>query len=226
MAVVGKLKVQRRKEDGSKQCRNLRAQGQIPGNIYGHKQAPVPLAVPAADLTAVIKSGARVVDVELEGKSETALLRELQWDYLGKDIVHFDLLRVDPNEKLTVEVRIELKGTAPGTLSGGVLDHTLRTVTVECLATQIPDSIIVKIGTMEIGNSVHVRELEMPPNTRVLNNPEAIVVRVAQPGLEEVLPAPGAVEGAAAQPEVIGRKAAEEGEGEEGAAPPEKEKKK
>src|SRR6185295_17684548 len=95
------------------------------------------------------------------------------------------------NETLTVEVKVELKGTAPGTLGGGVLDHNLRTLTVECLAIQIPDSIVVKISTLEIGHVVHVRDLEVPPNTKILNNPDAVVVRVAQPGAEIDLTAAG-----------------------------------
>jgi len=213
MAVAGKLSVKRRSEHGSIQCNKLRRTGIVPGNIYGHKQDPVPLAAAIGDVTALVRGGIRVLDVELEGQAEKALIREIQWDYLGNEIVHFDLVRVDPNEKLEVEVKVELKGTAPGVLGGGILDHSLRTLTLECLAIQIPDSIVVKIGSLEIGGIIHVRELEVPPNTRVLNNPEAIVVRIAQHG--EEAPVAGA-EGGPAQPEVIGRKAAEEGEGEEG----------
>jgi large subunit ribosomal protein L25 len=208
MAVAGKLDVKRRSVHGSIQCRRLRQVGVVPGNIYGHKQAVVPLAAPAVDLTALVRSGVRVLDVDIEGSVEKALFREIQWDYLGKEIIHFDLLRVDPNETLTVEVKVELKGTAPGVVSGGVLDHTLRTLTVECLAIQIPDSIIVKIGAMEIGHAVHVRDLEVPPNTKILNNPDAIVVRVAQHGDEAPVAAPG--EEGPAQPEIIGKKPSDE----------------
>jgi large subunit ribosomal protein L25 len=224
MAVTGKLAVKKRSEQGSRDCRRLRDQGLVPGNMYGHKQATVPLTVSASELLPLIRGGARVLDVELDGKAEKVLFREIQWDYLGKEVLHVDLLRVDPNEKLTIEVKVELKGTAPGTLSGGVLDHTLRTLHVECLAIQIPDSIIVKISTLEIGHALHVRDLEVPPNTRITNNPDAVVVRVAQPGaeIEATTGAPG--EEGPAQPEVIGRKPAEEGE--EGEPEKEKEKKK
>lgn len=224
MAVVGKLAVKRRAEHGSRQCRRLRDQGLVPVNMYGHKQENVPLAIAAADLVPLIRAGARVLDVDLDGKLEKVLFREVQWDYLGKEVLHVDLLRVDPNEKLTVEVKVELKGTAPGSLSGGVLDHTLRTLTVECLAIQIPDSIVVKISTLEIGHALHVRELEVPPNTKILNNPDAVVVRVAQPGAEIDLTAAAVGEEGPAQPEVIGRKPAEGEEAAEGEK--EKEKKK
>ncbi len=224
MAVTGKLAVTKRSQHGSRACCRLREQGLIPGNIYGHKQDAIPLSVPGAELVHLIRAGARVLDIDIEGNVEKALFREIQWDYLGKELLHVDLLRVDPNETLTVEVKVELKGTAPGTLGGGVLDHTLRTLTVECLAIQIPDSIVVKISTLEIGHVVHVRDLEVPPNTKILNNPDAVVVRVAQPGAELDLTAAGEGGEGAAQPEIIGKKPAE---GEEGAeAEKEKEKKK
>jgi large subunit ribosomal protein L25 len=227
MAVTGKLVVNRRQEQGSRACRRLRDKGLVPATIYGHKQETIPLVVSAPEVTSLVRGGARVLDVDLEGKTEKVLFREVQWDYLGKEVLHVDLLRVDPNEKLTVEVKVELKGTAPGTLSGGVLDHALRTLTIECLAIEIPDSVQVKISSLEIGQALHVRELEVPPHTRILNNPEAVVVRVAQPVAEiEVAPAVVGEEGPA-QPEIIGRKVAEEeGEAEAEAPPKEKEKEK
>lgn len=213
MAKAGKLAVKRRSQQGSLQCRKLRHEGIVPGNVYGHKQAAVAVAAAVADVTALVRGGARVLDIDVEGSVETAIIREIQWDYLGKEIVHFDLVRVDPNEKLEVEVKVELKGTAPGVLSAaGVLDHTLRTLTIECLAIQIPDSIVVKINTLEVGQAIHVREIEVPPNTRILNNPEAIVVRVAQ-HVEDTAAA-GAGEEGPAQPEVIGKKPADEEEAE------------
>lgn len=225
MAVAGKLSVNKRSENGSLQCRRLRQQGFVPGNIYGHKQDPVALKAARSDVTALVRGGIRLIDLDVAGATEKALFREIQWDYLGKEIVHFDLVRVDPNEKLTVEVKVELKGTAPGMLGGGVLDHTLRTLEIECLAIQIPDSIIVKIGALEIGQAIHVREIEVPPDTRILNNPEDIVVRIAQHG-EEAPVAVGVGDEGGAQPEVIGKKPTDEEAAEEGDKKKEAEKKK
>lgn len=196
---------------GTKECRRLRIQGLIPGNLYGHHETPVALVASRADVTQILHSGTRVLDVDVGGSLTKALVREVQWDYLGREITHFDLVRVDPNEKLTVEVHVELKGTAPGVLGGGVLDHSLRALTVECLAIQIPENIPVKVNALEIGQAIHVRDLEVPPNTRILNNPDAVVVRIEKPGAEIV---PGEGEEGTAQPEVIGRKAAEDEESE------------
>lgn len=211
MAMQGVLAVKQRTQMGSKECRRMRLQGQVPGNLYGHHETPVPLVAATADVTHLIHAGTRVLDVDIDGTTSKALIREVQWDYLGRAIQHFDLVRVDPNEKLTVEVHVELKGTSPGVLGGGVLDHTLRTLTVECLAIQIPDNIPVKVSALEIGQAIHVRDLEIPPNTKILNNPDAVVVRVEKPGSDEVL---AAGEEGTAQPEVIGRKAAEDEEAE------------
>ena len=219
MAVIGKLVAAKRTQQGSRGCQNLRGRGLVPGNVYGHKQDNVALEASAAEVTSLIRAGARVVDLDVDGHVEKVLFREIQWDYLGQHVLHFDVLRVDPNERLTVEVKVELRGTAPGALGGGILEHTLRSLHVECLAIQIPDSIVAKIGALEVGQSIHVRELEVPPNTKILNNPDDVVVHIVVPGAE--LPAAGAGEAGPAQPEVIGKKPTEE-EGAEG----EKDKKK
>jgi large subunit ribosomal protein L25 len=129
---------------------------------------------------------------------------------------HIDLLRIDPNDRVEVEVPIVLKGTAPGMLAGGVLDFHLHSVTIECLAIQIPDNITVKIGELQMEQAIHVRELELPANTVVKNDPETVVVQVkhiievAEPTGE-----PGA-EAAPTQPEIVGRKVKETDEDEAG----------
>src|SRR5260370_136094 len=82
MAVTGKLAVKRRSEKGSRECRRLRDKGLVPGNMYGHKQEAVPLTLTAAEVAPLVRGGARVLDVELDGKLEKVLFREIQWDYL------------------------------------------------------------------------------------------------------------------------------------------------
>lgn len=202
MAITSTLAAERRKNQGSAACRRLRRDGFVPGNIYGHHQDAIPLAVSADKLTAIIKAGAKVVELQLDGKTETSIFREVQWDTFGVRIQHFDLLRVDADERVEVNVRVDLKGTAPGVLSGGILEHHLHELSIECPAIDIPDAIIVRIGELQLEGSIHVRELELPPNVKVLNAPEEVVVHVGTPMEEE------ATEGEAgpAEPEVIGRK--------------------
>jgi large subunit ribosomal protein L25 len=153
------------------------------------------------------------------------MFRDIQWDTFGSEVNHIDFLRIDPNDRVEVEVPIVLKGTAPGVLGGGVLDFHLHSVTIECLAIAIPDNIPVKIGELQLEQAIHVRELELPPNTVVKNDPETVVVQVKHI-VEVVEPtAEGAAEPGPTEPEIVGRKVKEAEEGEEGEAEKGKEKK-
>jgi large subunit ribosomal protein L25 len=208
-----KLVAQRRTKLGTSENRRLRAQGFVPGNIYGHKTDPISVSFPAKEAAALVRSTHRVVEVELDGKSETTILREAQWDAFYSELRHVDFMRVDANERVKADVDVILRGTAAGALAGGVLEQPLHTLHVDCLAIKIPEAIYVKVQALQIGQAIHVKELEIPEGVKVLNNPEAIVVRVTQPIIVEV--APAAVEGAGpTEPEVIKKekRVAEEGE--------------
>jgi large subunit ribosomal protein L25 len=189
----------------------LRREGRIPGVVYGHQQDPIPFVVEWEMLAPVLKAGTRVVDLDVEGHVEKAMFRDIQWDTFGIAVRHIDLLRIDPNERVEVEVPVILKGIAAGALAGGVLDHHLHSVTLECLAIQIPDGITVKIAELQIGQAIHVSELELPPNTTVKNEPETVVVQVKQ-AVEEEETGAEAAEAGPAQPEIVGRKVKEEEE--------------
>lgn len=204
MAIESTLTAQKRDKLGTTHSRRLRQQNIIPGNLYGHHQDALPISVPEDDLKAVIATGHRVVNLEVNGKTESAIFREVQWDTFGIKIHHFDLVRVDADERVEVEVPVELKGIAPGSLNGGVVEHHLRTLTVECLAVQIPDNIPVRINMLDIGQGIHVKDLELPEGVVVRDNPEELVVQVIQP-----VAAPEPTEEAAAaptEPEVIREK--------------------
>jgi large subunit ribosomal protein L25 len=208
MSRESKLVAEPRELRGSKHCRRLRLQGYVPGNVYGHQEGTTPIVVKSDVLTPLLKSGVRVVDLEVSGQHDKALVREVQWDTFGIAVEHFDLMRVDANERVTLHVPVVTKGTAPGTLAGGILEQPLHNLTVDCPAIAIPDAIIVKIGTLEIGQAVHVRELELPENVHVHNLPDAIVVHCVQVQVKEEVTAEAAV-AAATEPEVIGKKPTE-----------------
>lgn len=204
MSKEAKLVVQLRSEKGSAACRRLRWNGQVPGNIYGHGAAPTSVIIALDALKPVIESGSKVVDVELDGKVDKAVVREIQWDVFGKTIRHFDLLRVDPNERVNVTVPLELKGTSPGVLMGGVLEQPLHAITIDCLAYQIPDTIQVRIANLELGKAIHVSDLILPEGSHAHAAADAIVVHVVQAKVQdEIVPTAGPVE-----PEMIGKKPA------------------
>jgi large subunit ribosomal protein L25 len=207
------LAAQKREGSGTRSAERLRKQGRVPAVVYGHKEATVSVSLASEDLLAALRHGARVVDLKTDGAAETALIREVQWDHLGKEVLHVDFARVGKDERIHVAVRIELRGTAPGIAAGGVLDQPLHALEIECLAISIPESIRVPVGELQLEGSIHVRDLHLPEGVVALTDPDAVVVHIA-PKMVEPEPAAAAPAPGAAEPEVIGRKAGEE-EGEE-----------
>lgn len=204
----------RRTPKGSAGARRLRRQGRLPGVLYGHKQDAVPLDVDREQFEAIFRSGRQTVTLQDGPRSEMALVKEVQHDPLGSDIVHVDFARVALDEKVRVTVPIDFSGQPKGVSDGGVLDQVAKEVNVECLATAIPESIRVNVQHMEIDQSLHFGELTIADGIIVLDDPEGVVAVVHPPRVVEEAEAEAEGEEPVAEPEVIGRQA-EEGEGEE-----------
>lgn len=199
---------------GSREARRLREQGQIPAIIYGHKETPEPVAVSREELETALRQHTHMVEVETNGKKQAVLIQDIQYDHLGKDILHLDLLRVSATDRIHATVPIELRGTAAGTKGGGVLIQPLHDLHIECLVSARPESIRVKIDDLQIGQAIHVRELQVPEGVKVLNDPEAVVVQLKMPAAQAEPTAAMPVEGAA-EPEVITKKKEKDEEAEE-----------
>lgn len=202
--IRGKLAAQVRDVHGSRPCAKLRAGGHVPGNVYGHKEDNQAVSAKSVDVLNLVKAGIRVVDMEIGGKTTITVLKEVQWDSMGDFIQHFDLVRVDPDERVNVDVHVELRGTAPGLMSGGVIEWGLRSLHCECPVAAIPDAVVVKAALLDVGVTLHVKELELPPNVTVVNDPELVVVRCIKPSEAQIAAADAL--GGPAQPEVIGKK--------------------
>jgi large subunit ribosomal protein L25 len=211
MAESVQLAVQPRDAYGSRATQKLRKQGLVPAVVYGHKEATVALALSHDDFVKALRHGARLVELKTDGNAEAALIQDVQWDYLGKDVLHVDFRRVSKNERVVVSVPLHVRGIAPGATGGAVLDQPLHVLSVECLVTAVPDEIRVNVGELQLGQAIHVKELRLPEGVKAMADPDAIVVRITAPQAEpEVAAAPAAEAG---EPEVIGRQAkAEEGE--------------
>lgn len=205
------LVVETRKQLGSLEARRLRRAGRVPGNMYGHNQAPVAIVANEDDITSIVAHKVRIINVQLDGKADKCMLHEVQWDTFGTYLKHFDVLRIDPNERVTVEVPIEVRGNAPGMMRGGVLEHGLRHLTVRCLAYMVPDVLVAKIGHLDVDQILHVKEIEVPEGAEIMNNPEAVVIRIGHIDAAKAAAAAAPLEGVA-QPEVIGKKPTEEGD--------------
>ncbi len=213
MAETVTLSAERRQPRGTRAARRLRQTGKIPGVLYGHKEETIALEVSADELTWAVRHGARVIDLQADGKTEKALIREIQFDHLGMNILHVDFTRVSADERIQIEVRLEIRGTAPGVTAGGLLEQPLHNIEIECPALSIPESIRVNVGALQIEESLYVRDLKLPEGVTALTDPDAIVVHVVAPLVEpEAEAAAAAAE--QAEPEVIGRPTKEEEEGE------------
>jgi large subunit ribosomal protein L25 len=205
------LVVESRANTGKGAVRKLRAAGRIPAILYGQGKESVPLTIDPRALEKVLKTGGAntLLDLTVEGRSDlgkpVALVKELQRHPIRGTILHADLYQVDLTKTVEVEVPIHLTGRAKGIDFGGILEHSLREVALECLPRSIPAAIEVDVTNMEIGDVVHVRDLVLPAGVSLLSDPDLGVVHVALPAAEETpavaaAEAAPAAEGAAAAP--------------------------
>jgi large subunit ribosomal protein L25 len=209
MAEKVNLKIDRRSVTGKWGVRRLRGDGVIPGVVYGHGEQTVAVQMPAKQLLGLIRHGTRIVELDCEGASGTALIRDLQWDPLGHSILHVDFARVAADERIRVEVKITLRGAAPGVEEGGVLAHLVHNVEVECLVTEIPEEIRVDVRNLHLDQAIHVSDLVVAPGVKILADPEIVVAQVTKK-IEEVAVAEAEAEAGPAEPEIVGRRVAEE----------------
>jgi large subunit ribosomal protein L25 len=217
------LEAEGREAAGTRAARRLRRTGKLPAIIYGHGEAPETVAVPVRELANLVEHGTHLVELRVNGTPRQVLIKEVQFDHLGIEPVHVDFARVDLHERVTVSVPLEFRGTPAGVNEGGLFDPSQVDLEIECLVTEIPDSIRVNVADLQVGDMLHVRELPLPPNVTAVTSPETIVCSVRAKLTAEAAEA-AEMEEAEAQPEIIGRKEKEEDE--EGAQPKEKSKEK
>lgn len=205
------LEAQSREKVGSNSSKQLRKQGLIPAVVYGHGEDTVSVAVNFHDFTEGLHHGHRLFDMKVDGKPENVLVKDLQYDYLGRDVVHADFVRIDMTEKVTVSVGLNFKGTAEGTAQGGIIETQLDEIEIECMAGSIPESIDVPIKEIQIGDTIHAAEISLPEGTSLVTDPEALVLTctVVSEAVEEE-----AEEEMPEGPEVITEKKPEEEESE------------
>jgi len=197
-----RLKAGIRQQTGSKAAAKVRKNGQIPAIVYGHKQKPVAISLDAHDFVEELHHGHRLLDVQIDKKPQKVIVKDLQYDHLGKDIIHADLMRVDVTETVTVTIPIELKGTAKGTEEGGVIQQHIDHLEVECKVTDIPESIVVSVKDINVGDALHAHDIELPDGLKLVSDPQTLMVTcslVAAAKTTEELE-----EEAPAAPEVIG----------------------
>jgi large subunit ribosomal protein L25 len=226
MAKQVKLKAERRSATGRSAARKLKARGVVPAVIYGAKDKPQPLQLSERDINAMLShaSGENIlVELEIDGdqSGRLALVQEIQHSPVRGDVLHIDFHAVSMDEKIHAEVPVEGIGTANGVKNfGGLLEQNLRALAIECLPRDLPDRIVVDVSALNIGDSIHVRDLQLPPGVTTRVQLDLTAFSVLAPAVEEE---PVAAVATAAEPEVITEKKAE-GEPAAAAAPAGKEK--
>lgn len=202
---------------GTRAARRLRAAGRVPAVIYGHDKPPEAVSLARHEVELALAHGAHMLRVDIAGKARQYLIKEVQYDYLDQTPIHLDLTRVTMDERVKVRVGIELRGVPKGVSEGGVLDRHMVDLEVECLVTDIPETLHPIVTELGLGESLLVRDLDLPVGVTALADPEDRVATVSAlmvaPEVEEV----EEVKEEEAEPEVIGRARKEDqaaGEGE------------
>jgi large subunit ribosomal protein L25 len=219
MAQQAKLTVQMRTQVGRNAIKKVRKEGLIPGVIYGVGQEPINLEVNGRQLSTVLAhASSENILLELEivdgdnKRNSLAMIQEVQHHPIQRQILHVDFHAVSATEKITAEVPIETIGEPVGVkTNGGLLEHNLRDLEVECLPADLPERIEVDVTNLDINQSIHVKDLKLPPGVEAVTDADLTVVAVSAARVDEE---PAEALGATpAAPEVITAKKPEEGAG-------------
>jgi len=209
----------RRDQTGTRYSRRLRKTGKLPAVVYGHKRDPLHITVDEIEAVGHLKDGAHVVNLNIDGaEAETCLVKDLQFGFLGDDVIHIDFARVDLDEEVEVKVHLHFVGAAPDAgKAGTILSHDIVELDVICKVRAIPEEIRVDLTKMK-DDRITIADLEMPEGVRTEIPTTSLVAHMIFIQ-EEVAATPEAADVAAAasptEPEVITEAKPKEGEGEE-----------
>src|SRR5574341_45332 len=187
------LTVERRTQVGKGVARTLRRGGKIPAVLYSGGQSTM-LSLNPADLSKLLHSAAKettLIDLRVDGKKDKerlAILREVQHDPITGKPLHIDLFEVAMDRAIRLKIHVEVVGDTPlGVKEGGVLQHGLREVEIECLPALIPDAVRVNPSQLKTGEAIHLRDLQLGEGIRILGDGDLVVVSVTMPISEEKL---------------------------------------
>lgn len=219
MATNVKLSATKRTGGGKGDARKARAAGLVPAVVYGRGEETRAIMVDAHELERLfsrVHYENTLIELDIEGEGQVrVLVREVQSHAFRNEVLHVDFYQIHANEKITVDVPIRLHGNPPGVKAGGILQHVLTNLELSCLPGEIPEQIDLDVSELEIGSSVHVRELPLPKGVESQVDGERVVVTLSPPMVSTEAAAEGeaaAPEAAPSEPEVI-KRGREDGEG-------------
>ena len=211
------LKAELREEKGSGSVKRLRDTGWIPGIIYGHNKDNVCVKVNNRDVIHLLHAMASehpLIKLKVKNKKTDVLIKTIQYHPYRDEVLHIDFHQVAMDEVLTTSVAVEAVGESKGVLSGGVLEHIMRELQIECLPSDIPGVIELDITELAVGDSIHVSEIKAIDGVKFLDDPDQPVLSVMAPkAVEEEVPEEELeVEEESAEPELIRKREGEEAE--------------
>jgi large subunit ribosomal protein L25 len=170
-----KVVVELRENFGKGFARRLRAEGRIPAVIYGHGEAPRHVSLPGHQTMLIIRRANALMDLDIAGKSQLVLVKDVQRDPVRQIIEHIDLLVVKKGEKITVDVPVVVEGES---FSGTMVNHDATSLSIETEATHIPERLTVSVEGLEEGAQILAKDVELPKGAALLSDPEMLVVGV------------------------------------------------
>ncbi|MFN3567979.1 MAG: 50S ribosomal protein L25/general stress protein Ctc [Caldimicrobium sp.] len=189
------LQAETREKTGKEVSKKLRKKGLIPAILYGKDIQPIPLTIRYSDFEKIynkVKGETVIYTLEFNDKEfkKQAILKEIQRDPLTDRIIHIDFQSIEEGRPIEVEVPLEFVGKPIGITKGGILEIMLHELTIECLPSEIPDKIVVDISGLDIGDSLHVKDVQVPQGLKVKDHPEDTIATVVaeEEATEEVAP--------------------------------------
>ena len=203
------------RETGNKQASKLvRKNGKIPGVYYSKHDSPIHLAVPEKSINPLIFSAeTHLVSLKVDGKELDCVIKDVQFDPVTDKVVHFDLIGLTSGETFQLEIPVQLHGTPVGIKEGGIIQHLIHKLEIECLPKDIPQHINIDISELKIGDAIHVKDINIE-NITILNPEDSVIIQVTHPKVEKEPVAAEETEAGEEQtePEVIGKGKSEEEE--------------
>lgn len=204
------LIVHKRAELKTSSVGRLRKEKCIPAIIYGKKFKPMNIKIDNANALILKKIGFSentLIDLAVQGEHQkiAVLIKDIQYHAVSDEVIHIDFIHVSLTEKIKVKVPIKVKGIAAGIKDGGMLQYVLRELEIECIPTEIPDSIEVDVTALKLGDAIHVKEIPVPASAKVITPGTDVIISVVKPEEEKPEEA-AAAEGAVTEPEVIKEK--------------------
>jgi len=209
-----KLKASERKDFTKSETRRIRNEGTIPGVFYSKNNKPLHISVADKAINPLVFTAkTHLISLELEGNDEyECIIKDVQFHPVTDKVIHFDLLGLTKGEKIKLEIPVQLVGSPIGVKEGGVIQHVMHKIEVECLPRNIPEHITIDISGLKLNDSVHISDLKYD-DIEFTDSQDSLIVQVTHAKVkEEAAPVAEAVVEETAEPEVISKGKKEEKE--------------